>query len=98
VFNTKHSLYRSYKGAKPFYATHSAMIAVGAAIVLIPGAPLGLLTSDGHHHANEGRGGPEWGRCPAWWTWDIRLLLAWMLHLPPSAVPLVSDVRFCRFA
>ena len=25
-------------------------------------------------------------------------LLAWMLHLPPSAVPLVSDVRFRRSA
>jgi hypothetical protein len=23
-----------------------------------------------------------------------RVLLAWILHLPPSAVPLVSDVRF----
>ena len=27
-----------------------------------------------------------------------RILLAWILHLPPSAVPLVSDVRFCRSA
>ena len=26
------------------------------------------------------------------------VLLALMLHLPPSAVPLVNDVRFCRSA
>jgi len=25
-------------------------------------------------------------------------LLAWMMHLPPSAVPLVSDYRFRRSA
>jgi hypothetical protein len=23
---------------------------------------------DGRDHASEGRGGPGWGRCPAWWT------------------------------
>ena len=45
VFNMKHSLHRSFKDAKPFYASYSAMIAVAAAIVLIPGAPLGLLTT-----------------------------------------------------
>jgi hypothetical protein len=28
----------------------------------------------------------------------FRVPLAWMLHLPPSAVPLVSDVRFRRSA
>ena len=28
----------------------------------------------------------------------FRTLLAWFLHLPPSAVPLVSDVRFRRSA
>ena len=27
-----------------------------------------------------------------------RVLLAWALHLPPSAVPLVSEVRFPRSA
>jgi hypothetical protein len=26
------------------------------------------------------------------------VLLAWKLHLPPNAVPLVSDIRFCRSA
>jgi NRAMP (natural resistance-associated macrophage protein)-like metal ion transporter len=45
VFNMKHSLHRSFKDAKPFYATYSAMIAVAAGIVLIPSAPLGLLTT-----------------------------------------------------
>jgi Mn2+/Fe2+ NRAMP family transporter len=45
VFNMKHSLNRSFKDAKPFYATYSAMIAVAAGIVLIPGVPLGLLTT-----------------------------------------------------
>jgi hypothetical protein len=29
---------------------------------------------------------------------DCWALLAWTLHLPPSAVPLVSDVRFRRSA
>ena len=45
VFGIKHSLHRSFKDAKPFYATYSAMIAVAAGIMLIPGAPLGLLTT-----------------------------------------------------
>ena len=45
VFGIKHSLHRSFKDAKPFYASYSAMILVAAAIVLIPGAPLGLLTT-----------------------------------------------------
>jgi NRAMP (natural resistance-associated macrophage protein)-like metal ion transporter len=45
VFNLKHSLHRSFKDAKPFYATYSAMIFVAAGIVLIPGVPLGLLTT-----------------------------------------------------
>jgi hypothetical protein len=27
-----------------------------------------------------------------------RILLAWTLHLPPNAVPLVSDIRFGRSA
>jgi Mn2+/Fe2+ NRAMP family transporter len=45
VFGIKHSLHRSFKEAKTFYASYSAMIFVAAAIVLIPGAPLGLLTT-----------------------------------------------------
>jgi Mn2+/Fe2+ NRAMP family transporter len=45
VFGIKHSLHRKFKDAKPFYASYSAMIAASAVIVLIPGAPLGLLTT-----------------------------------------------------
>jgi MFS family permease len=45
VFGLKHSLHRSWRDAKPFYATYTAMIAASAGIVLIPGAPLGLLTT-----------------------------------------------------
>jgi Mn2+/Fe2+ NRAMP family transporter len=45
VFGIKHSLHRSFKDAKPFYASYTAMIAVSAGIVLIPGTPLGLLTT-----------------------------------------------------
>ena len=45
VFGIKHSLHRRFKDAKPFYASYAAMIALAAAIVLIPGTPLGLLTT-----------------------------------------------------
>jgi Mn2+/Fe2+ NRAMP family transporter len=45
VFGIKHSLHRKFKEAKPFYASYSAMIAASAVIVLIPGTPLGLLTT-----------------------------------------------------
>jgi Mn2+/Fe2+ NRAMP family transporter len=44
VFGIKHSLHRTFKEAKPFYASYSAMIAASATIVLLPGAPLGLIT------------------------------------------------------
>jgi Mn2+/Fe2+ NRAMP family transporter len=39
----KHSLHRGVGQAKGFYAIYTALIAVAAAIVLIPGAPLGLI-------------------------------------------------------
>jgi NRAMP (natural resistance-associated macrophage protein)-like metal ion transporter len=45
VFGIKHSLRRTFRDAKPFYASYTAMIVVAAGIVLIPGAPLGLLTT-----------------------------------------------------
>jgi NRAMP (natural resistance-associated macrophage protein)-like metal ion transporter len=45
VFNMKHSLHRSFKDARSFYASYAAMIAVAAGVVLIPDAPLGLLTT-----------------------------------------------------
>jgi Mn2+/Fe2+ NRAMP family transporter len=44
VFGLKHSLHRSFKDAKQFYFSYTAMIVVAAAIPLIPGAPLGLIT------------------------------------------------------
>lgn len=45
VFGLKHSLHRGFGDAKPFYLSYSAMVAFAAAIVLIPGAPLGLITT-----------------------------------------------------
>jgi Mn2+/Fe2+ NRAMP family transporter len=45
VFGLRHSLHRGWRDAKFFYGTYSAMIAVSAAIVLIPNAPLGLMTT-----------------------------------------------------
>ena len=45
VFGIRNSLHRKFRDAKPFYASYSGMIAAAAAIVLIPGAPLGLLTT-----------------------------------------------------
>ena len=44
VFGTKSSLHRSFSDAKLFYGIFSALIAGAAAIVLIPGAPLGVIT------------------------------------------------------
>jgi Mn2+/Fe2+ NRAMP family transporter len=45
VFGIRHSLHRSFREAKPFYLSYSAMVAVAGVIVLIPGAPLGLITT-----------------------------------------------------
>jgi Mn2+/Fe2+ NRAMP family transporter len=45
VFGIRHSLHRSFRSAKPFYASYGALVTVAAAIVLIPGAPLGLITT-----------------------------------------------------
>ncbi|MFF3575039.1 NRAMP family divalent metal transporter [Nocardia jiangxiensis] len=45
VFGIKHSLHRGFKDAKQFYISYIAMVVVAAAIVLIPGAPLGLITT-----------------------------------------------------
>jgi Mn2+/Fe2+ NRAMP family transporter len=39
----KHSLHRGFRQAKGFYAIYALLIAVAAAIVLIPRAPLGLI-------------------------------------------------------
>src|SRR4029077_2183332 len=45
VFGIRHSLHRPWKEAKPFYALYAALMFAAAAIVLIPGAPLGLITT-----------------------------------------------------
>jgi NRAMP (natural resistance-associated macrophage protein)-like metal ion transporter len=44
VFGLKHSLHRGVRGAKGFYAIYAGLVGAAAAVVLIPGSPLGLLT------------------------------------------------------
>jgi Mn2+/Fe2+ NRAMP family transporter len=44
VFGLRHSLHRGVKGAKGFYAVYAGLVGAAAAVVLIPGSPLGLLT------------------------------------------------------
>ena len=44
MFGIKHSLHRSFRDAKAFYATYTALVVAAAAIVLFPHAPLGLIT------------------------------------------------------
>src|SRR5438105_2666670 len=45
VFGIRHSLHRPWSEAKPFYASFTVLVTLAAAIVLIPGAPLGLFTT-----------------------------------------------------
>jgi len=45
VLSLKHSLHRKVTDAPLFYLVYAGLIAVAAAIVLTPGAPLGLLTN-----------------------------------------------------
>jgi len=45
MFGTKASLHRTFTDAKGFYAIFTALIVGAAAIVLIPGAPLGVITT-----------------------------------------------------
>lgn len=45
MFGAKHSLHRSWRDAKFFYTVFSAMVIAAAGIVIIPGAPLGLITT-----------------------------------------------------
>ena len=44
VFKMRHSLHRGVTDAKGFYFVYFAIVALSAALVLIPGSPLGLLT------------------------------------------------------
>jgi len=45
VFGAHHSLHRSWKDAKFFYGAFTAMVVLAAGIVIIPGAPLGVITT-----------------------------------------------------
>ncbi|HXC18370.1 MAG TPA: Nramp family divalent metal transporter [Acidimicrobiales bacterium] len=45
MFGARHSLHRSWREAKFFYGVFSAMVVAAAVIVIIPGAPLGLITT-----------------------------------------------------
>ena len=45
VFGLRHSLHRGFKEAKQFYASYTAMVVLAAGITLLPGAPLGLITT-----------------------------------------------------
>jgi NRAMP (natural resistance-associated macrophage protein)-like metal ion transporter len=45
VFGAHHSLHRSWRDAKFFYGAFTGMVVLAAGIVLIPGAPLGLITT-----------------------------------------------------
>ncbi|HEX4215485.1 MAG TPA: NRAMP family divalent metal transporter [Candidatus Dormibacteraeota bacterium] len=44
VFKTNHSLHRGFGEARTFYAIFAAMVAGAGVVVLIPDAPLGLVT------------------------------------------------------
>jgi NRAMP (natural resistance-associated macrophage protein)-like metal ion transporter len=44
VFGIRHSLHRGIRQAKGFYALYAGVVLLAAAVVLIPGSPLGLLT------------------------------------------------------
>ena len=45
VFGLKHSLNRSFRDAKQFYLSYTVLVVVAGGIVLIPHAPLGLITT-----------------------------------------------------
>ena len=45
VFGIRHSLHRHWRDAKFFYTSFTVMVVVAAAIVLVPHAPLGLITT-----------------------------------------------------
>ncbi len=44
MLSLKHSLHRGAKDAHGFYVVYCGLIAIAARLVLIPGAPLGLIT------------------------------------------------------
>ncbi|WP_231656026.1 NRAMP family divalent metal transporter, partial [Streptomyces clavuligerus] len=44
VFHLQHSLHRGFREARPFYLSYSLLVLAAASVVLIPGAPLGVIT------------------------------------------------------
>jgi NRAMP (natural resistance-associated macrophage protein)-like metal ion transporter len=44
IFGTRHSLHRGWREAKLFYGMFGGIVVLAAGIVLIPGAPLGVIT------------------------------------------------------
>jgi len=44
-FGYRHSLHRPWRQARFFHGTYAAFIAIAAIVVLIPGSPLGLITT-----------------------------------------------------
>jgi len=45
IFGLRHSLNRRIRDAKAFYAVFTGVVALAGTIVLLPGAPLGLITT-----------------------------------------------------
>jgi len=45
VNGTRHSLHRPWRDARVFHGSYAALVALAAAVVLIPGVPLGLVTT-----------------------------------------------------
>jgi Mn2+/Fe2+ NRAMP family transporter len=45
VTGSRHSLHRPWRDARRFHGSYAALVALAAAIVLIPGAPLGIVTT-----------------------------------------------------
>ena len=45
IFGLRHSLHRGWRDAKAFYGSYTALVAVAAIIVIIPNAPLGVMTT-----------------------------------------------------
>jgi Mn2+/Fe2+ NRAMP family transporter len=43
-FGLRHSLHRGFMDAKEFYIAYTGLVVIAAAVVLIPGAPLGVVT------------------------------------------------------
>ena len=45
VTGTRHSLHRPWRDARVFHGSYATLVALAAAVVLIPGTPLGLVTT-----------------------------------------------------